>query len=71
MEFVATADSAVIGIPLVELRLKQNLLIGGIVRGSTMIFPGASDTIKAGDIVVVVTTNLYISTLDGILEARA
>ena len=71
MEFVATADSSVIGIPLIELHLKKNLLIGGIVRGSTMIFPGASDTIKAGDIVVVVTTNLYISTLDGILEARA
>jgi len=68
MEFAATDNASVIGIPLCELKLKKNLLLAGIVRGSHVIYPGANDQIHPGDIVIVVTTNLYISTLDGILE---
>lgn len=68
MEFVVTEKSRVIGIPLCKLELKNNLLIAGIVRGSRIIYPGANDMIRPGDVVIVVTTNLYISSLDGILE---
>lgn len=68
MEFVATDKAKMIGIPLCELKLKKNLLIAGIVRGSHIIYPGANDMVKPGDVVIVVTTNLYISSLDGILE---
>ena len=68
MEFVAKETPGVTGIPLCELQLKKNLLIAGIVRGSQIIYPGANDVIKPGDVVIVVTTNLYISSLDGILE---
>ncbi|MBQ7921541.1 MAG: Trk system potassium transporter TrkA [Clostridia bacterium] len=68
MEFVATDKAEVIGTPLCDLKLKKNLLIAGIVRGSHIIYPGANDVICPGDIVIVVTTNLYISSLDGILE---
>jgi len=57
----------VIGIPLSQMKLKKNLLIAGIVRGSQVIYPGANDQFHAGDIVIVVTSNLHLSALSEIL----
>ena len=68
MEFVVQEESAsVIGIPLSQMKLKKNLLIAGIVRGSQVIYPGANDQFHAGDIVIVVTSNLHLSSLSEIL----
>jgi len=68
MEFVVQEESAsVIGIPLSQMKLKKNLLIAGIVRGSQVIYPGANDQFHAGDIVIVVTSNLHLSALSEIL----
>jgi len=61
------SKSAILYTPLSQLKLKKNLLIAGIVRGSQVIYPGAHDEIRPGDTVIVVTTNLYLSTLDEIL----
>ena len=68
LEFLVDTKSRVIDIPLAELKTKKNLLIAGIIRHGDVIFPGGSDVIKQGDIVIVVTTNKYINELDGILE---
>ena len=68
MEFVVDTKCRAIDIPLSELKTKKNLIIAGIIRGDNVIFPGGSDVIKEGDIVIVVTTNKFINELDGILE---
>ena len=68
LEFLVDTKSRVIDIPLSELKTKKNLLIAGIIRQGDVIFPGGSDTIQQGDIVIVVTTNKFINELDGILE---
>ena len=68
MEFLVDAKSRAADIPLSDLKLKRNLIIAGIIRQGKVIFPGGSDMIKQGDIVIVVTTNKFINELDGILE---
>ena len=68
MEFVVDAKSRAADIPLADLKTKKNLIIAGIIRQGKVIFPGGSDMIKQGDIVIVVTTNKFINELDGILE---
>jgi trk system potassium uptake protein TrkA len=67
MEFIAQAESRVVGKTLAELKLKSNLLIAGIFRAGKVVFPRGSDKIEAGDFVIVVTKGLHISSLDEIL----
>lgn len=68
LEFNATADPEVTGIPLKDLRTRQNLLLAGIQRGRQIIYPGGNDTIQPGDSVVVVTTNHQLKDLRDILD---
>ena len=68
LEFNVTADPEVTGIPLKDLRTRQNLLIAGILRGRTIIYPGGNDTIEPGDSVIVVTTGHQLKDLRDILE---
>ncbi len=68
LEFLAEAGGRALNTPLMNMKLKKNLLIGGIIRQGKVIFPGGSDSILPGDIVIVVTTNRFISELDEILE---
>ncbi len=68
LEFLVDSKCRAIDTPLSELKTKKNLIIAGIIRQGKVIFPGGSDMIKQGDIVVVVTTNKFINELDGILE---
>ncbi|GHU42359.1 potassium transporter peripheral membrane protein [Clostridia bacterium] len=68
MEFHIHKQSTVVGVPLMELRLKKNVLICVIKRGKRVITPGGQDMIKIGDRVVVVTTNEGFSDITDILE---
>lgn len=70
LEFNVTADPEVTGIPLKDLRTRQNLLIAGILRGRTIIYPGGNDTIEPGDSVIVVTTGHQLKDLRDILERQ-
>lgn len=70
LEFRATAKSTVCGIPLMELKLLPNLLIGAINRGGKILTPGGRDTIEPGDTVIVVTTVTGLNDLDDILDKR-
>ncbi len=68
LEFVVQEETVeVLDTPLSQMKLKKNLLIAGIVRGSQVIYPGASDQFRPGDIVVVVTSNRHLSSLAEIL----
>ena len=68
LEFSVKPSSPLIGIPLAELSLQSNTLIGTINRGGEIIIPGGSDTIESGDTVIVVTTNRGLNALEDILR---
>ena len=56
LEFIVREDSEVIGVPLAELKIKDNLLIACITRNGVISIPRGQDSIQVGDSVVVVTT---------------
>lgn len=55
------------GKPLMELKLKDNLLIAFINRKGKIIMPGGRDSILAGDTVMIVTTNKGFNDIGDIL----
>ncbi len=58
LEFGIHSDSPLIGVPLRELKLRPGVLLAGIVRQSgKIVIPSGSDTINAGDDVIVVATS--------------
>ncbi|MCI8483183.1 MAG: Trk system potassium transporter TrkA [Lachnospiraceae bacterium] len=68
LEFRVQEKSELVGVPLKELRLKENLLIACINRRGVIITPGGQDTIEIGDTVVVVTTSQGFHDLKDILK---
>ena len=70
MEFHVTAAARFCGVPLQELNLKENLLIGSIFRDGKIITPGGSDTIEVGDNVIVVTAHSGLRCLDDIFVQK-
>lgn len=68
LEFCVGEQSPVTGVPLKDLKLKENLLICCINRKGRIITPGGQDTIEMGDTVVVVTTNTGFRDLRDILK---
>jgi trk system potassium uptake protein TrkA len=67
-EFIVREGSAVIGVPLSELRLSQNVLVASIVRGAQVILPRGNDCLQAGDSVIIVTKNIALSDLEDVLS---
>lgn len=68
LEFLAKEDKKITNIPLKDLRLKNNILIAGIIRDGKAIIPNGNDLIMKDDSVIVVTTNQYLDDLSDILE---
>ncbi|MBR6382462.1 MAG: NAD-binding protein, partial [Lachnospiraceae bacterium] len=68
LEFKILKGSPVIGIPLMQLNLKRDILIGCINRRGTIIIPKGQNTIEEGDTVIVVTTKSGLSDIKDILE---
>lgn len=68
IEFRVYKESAVTGIPLMNLNLKNNLLISFINRDSRIIIPSGHDTIEVGDTVMIVTTHTGFNDLQDILR---
>ena len=67
LEFKVSADSACVDIPLKDLKLKPNILISAIIRGSKSIIPDGSSRIQPGDHAVIVAPAGKIENMDGIL----
>lgn len=68
LEFVIQNHSPIIGIPLQELTLKRNLLIGGINRRGKIIIPNGQTTIEVGDSVVVITSQKGLNDINDIFQ---
>lgn len=59
-EFVVGKLFPDLGVPLSELPLKEDVIIGAILRGRSLIIPHGQDCLMAGDHVVVVSKHLGI-----------
>ena len=70
IEFHVQKDAPVVGVPLMDLKKKDGLLIACINRNGEIIFPRGHDMIKAGDRVIVVTTHTGFGDISDILEER-
>lgn len=68
LEFLIREKSAVTGIPLAQLSLKKNMLIGCIHRNGKIRIPRGQDSIQVGDSVIVVTTQKGLNDIQDILE---
>lgn len=68
LEFTIKEDSALVDIPLSDLRFRRNTLIGCIYRNGKVIIPSGQDVMKAGDSVLVVISGYRISDIQEILE---
>ncbi len=68
IEFEITEASQVTGKPLMELTLKENLLVACINRRGRIIIPRGGDTIQPGDTVVIVTTHTGFKDVSDILR---
>jgi len=68
LEFNVKEGSEVTGIPLAELKTKDNLLIGCITRNGVISIPRGQDSIQVGDTVVVVTSIKGLNDIRDILK---
>ncbi len=66
IEFKVVEKDKNLNIPLKDLKMKKNMLIGCIIREAGTIIPGGDDFIQAGDIVLVATINRQIAGLEDI-----
>ena len=57
IEFRVKKDSRIVGVPLKELKFKNDLLIAGILRGSRVIIPNGNSQVSAGDRVIIISAN--------------
>lgn len=68
IEFTIDRESNITGIPLKDLKLKDNLLLTIINRNGRILLPSGNDSIQKGDSVVVVTTHTGLNTIQDILK---
>lgn len=68
LEFKIGEKAPVVGIPLQDLPLKDNLLVCGINRQGKIRIPRGSDTIQPGDTVIVVTGQKKLDDVGDILK---
>lgn len=67
IEFKVSANSPVVGIPLMNLKRKDDVLLSCISRKGKIILPSGQDTIEAGDNVMVITKHKGFSDIADIL----
>ena len=67
LEFAVGADSALVGTPLMNLRIAPDVLIAAVLHGHEVSIPGGNTVIHGGDHAVLVTTRKGLRSLDDIL----
>ena len=66
-EFTVKEDSALTSAPLMQLKLRDGVLVAAIVRDRKVLIPRGSDTIQKGDSVVIVTNHLGLHDMNDLL----
>ncbi len=67
LEFIIREKSRVTGIPLQDLSLRKNILLGCITRKGHSFIPRGRDSVEVGDSVIVVTTVQGLTNIQDIL----
>ena len=67
LEFRVTKEFKKLGVSLMDLSLKSNLLIACIYRQGRVVVPGGHDALQIGDTVIVVTTQTGLNDLNDVL----
>ena len=67
-EFTVRAGSPVLGIPLMKMSIKKDVLVAAIIRNDVALIPRGADVIMEGDRVVIVSG---LSDLDDISDILA
>ena len=67
VEFSVGSNSKVTGNRIMDLKLKNNLLVSFIERNGKVFLPSGESTIESGDSVVIVTTHPGLKEIDDIL----
>ena len=68
LEFLIRENSEVVNVPLKDLSLKDNLLVGCINRDGRIMIPWGNDSLQVGDTVIVVTTQKGLRDIRDILK---
>ena len=68
IEFIASENSRVIGIPLKTLTIKKNLLVAAIVHEKEVIIPSGQSVIHPGDQVLIFSRHVHLTVLDDIIN---
>ncbi len=68
LEFRIREESPISGIPIEQLKLKNNILIACINRNGRILIPRGKDVIAKGDTVIIVTTHTGFQDISDILE---
>ena len=68
LEFTVKSSFEKLGVPLKQLKIKKNVLVGGIVRGGEFIRPSGDTCFNALDKVILVSGEKQINELKDILE---
>ena len=68
MEFTVGENFPALNTCLKDLHIKNNILVGGIVRGEEYVLPTGSSCLEVGDKVIVVTAVKSITELTQILK---
>lgn len=68
LEFSVKEESAATGIPLMNLKTRNDTLAALIVRNGKPILPRGSDSIQVGDSVIFITTHPGLCKLDDVLD---
>ena len=71
LEFKIGSGSALVGVPLKDLKLKPSILISAVIRGTRSIIPDGQTVIQPGDHAVIVAGAGRIQNVDEILEENA
>ena len=70
LEFSIREDGPVVGVPLMDLALKKNLLVACINHNGRIIIPRGHDQIQIGDTVIIVTTEKGLQDINDILRKQ-
>ncbi len=69
-EYKATSEFKYLNVPFMELNLKKDLIVAGLIRSGEFIVPSGKNMIKENDSVIIVTTNKGITSLEGIVAKQ-
>lgn len=67
-EFTVKKSSPVLGIPLMKLSIKKDVLIAAIIRDGRVLIPRGGDTIEVGDRVIIVSRVMALNDIADILN---